>query len=161
MRDGMATAMIGLAATLLTVAACSAPERTQQPEGPPPTRAEIEGYLNARLHKLSVAYPEARVADLQFSADNVAICGKIVSPGERPLAFHSTDLTPETLHRSIGIPPLLDPGDWRHERVRERQEIALRNCERLGVPVDLNESEADRVLERTDGYAASANSGAG
>ena len=71
-----------------------------------PPEAEVAAYLQSKAEDL---YPEVqglKLTGLRFSEDGTLICGRVERPGRQPLLFTSADQTPETLDRSIGLPPL-------------------------------------------------------
>lgn len=68
--------------------------------------AEVTTYLQAKAEDL---YPDVlglKLTGLRFSEDRTLVCGWVTRPGQQPLIFTSADRAPETLDRSIGLPPL-------------------------------------------------------
>lgn len=138
----------------MLLAACSAPQRPQEPASPvlvipvPPTRgsavlgppaaeADVIQYLEKEAAFQAKAYPQIRVTNVRFNEDQTWACGVLEHPGERPLVFSSVDATPQTVERSLALGYLHLAGEWRHGRTAQREQVWRRRCEDAGLLPEL------------------------
>ncbi|HYD26138.1 hypothetical protein [Brevundimonas sp.] len=95
----------GLALAGLSLAGCTG-EVASPSSDRVPSEAEVTAYLQSKAESLYPDVDGLTLTGLRFSSDRTLICGWANAPGQRPLLFTSVDRTPETLERSIGLPPL-------------------------------------------------------
>lgn len=138
------------------VAACSdtaEPPSVAGPIAPSPLTAEdsserqraVAVHLLNKAQTLSPAYPQLRLVNLRYADDLTLVCGYLVAPGEQPFLFASSDTTPETIDRPIGMPNLAQAGAWRDPRDGRGQAIMARQCARG----DLTPTLPDTAISET------------
>lgn len=122
----------GLMITAVAISGCTRESSSSLAVGRP-SEAEVSAYLQAKAEDLYPDVQGLRLTGLLFSEDRTLICGWVSRPGQQPLLFTSTDRTPGTLERSIGLPPLNETSAIAQE-VRARDAArAQAICQRHGL----------------------------
>ncbi len=91
-------------------------------------RAALGVVLLAKARALAPAYPDLQLVNLRYADDLTLICGYMVASGETPLLFVSSDSTPDTIDRPIGMANLTQSGDWSDPRQEAGQARMARQC---------------------------------
>lgn len=127
-----------LAITAVLLAGCveAAPERQSPAEsgaqGVELTDAEVIAAMQAKARRMAVAYPDLTLSDVVFDRGRVIACGYLRSPGKKPLAFRSLDVTPSDGDRLMPI-FLGSAGAWDMPTNGELSDNARERCAKNGL----------------------------